>query len=107
MTTGFSPIERMKTLLEHDKLDSDTALFNRLMYFGEMVVKLTAAGLIAAVDEGHNRHRYRLAYTLVRADGLGDWDTALADVCVGPSSQQLMPEAYEEQKQLNQKCSRD
>ncbi|MGB8848286.1 MAG: hypothetical protein WCC76_01100, partial [Candidatus Acidiferrales bacterium] len=68
---AFVPIERMRDRLEVARQDSDTALFLYLMYFGEMLLKLAASGLIAAVLDDRDRHRYRQTYRLVRADGLG------------------------------------
>ncbi|MFZ0908705.1 MAG: hypothetical protein WAN24_04460, partial [Candidatus Acidiferrales bacterium] len=99
---AFVPIERMRDRLEVARQDSDTALFLYLMYFGEMLLKLAASGLIAAVLDDRDRHRYRQTYRLVRADGLGDWGAAIDDVLTGPASQFLTPAARVEQRELNQ-----
>lgn len=80
--------------------DSDTALFFDLMYLGELVLKTVVAGLVAAVDD--DRHRYRQLYRLVRADGLGEWSQSLDEVLTGPASQDLVPEARDAQRELNQ-----
>ena len=57
-------------------------------------MKLTVAGLVAAVQEDREAHRYRLESRLVRADGLGSWDEVLDDVLTGPSAQFLDRGAY-------------
>ena len=74
---------------ENEKGESDVAYFNALMYAGEVVMKLTVAGLVAAIQNDKYRNRYRLERLLVRADGLGDWNKALDDILTGPSSQFL------------------
>ena len=87
------PLVRMLERVDRARDDSDTALFYDLLSLGELVVKLATAGMVAAVQEERERHRYRLEYDLVRADGLGDWVEALDDVVTGPASVHLAPEA--------------
>jgi hypothetical protein len=84
------------------KQESDTAYFYSLMYFGEMLLKITAAGLVSAIEDDRDRHRYRQLHRLVRADGLGEWSSAIDDVLTGPASQHLLPSARIEQKELTQ-----
>jgi NB-ARC domain len=84
------------------KQESDTAYFYSLTYLGEMVLKITAAGLIAAIEDDRDRHRYRQLHRLVRADGLGEWSSAIDDVLTGPASQYLLLAARAEQKELTQ-----
>jgi hypothetical protein len=100
----FIPIEQMRTRVDVARQESDTSEFLSLLYFGEMVQKLTAAGMVAAVREDRERHRYRQIYTLVRADGLGDWGRAIDDVITGPASQFLSAAARTEQNELMQRC---
>lgn len=100
------PINRMWERVDIVREDSDSALFMTLLNLGELVTKITVAGLVAAVVDDE-RHQYRQLYRLLRADGLGDWDQVLDDVLTGPSSQFLLQEAYEEKRQLLQKTSSD
>ena len=97
------PIRLMKERIEVARQDSDTALFFHLLYFGEMILKLTAAGLVAAIGDDRDRHRYRQLYRLVRADGIGEWSTAIDDTLTGPTAQFLTLEARLEQKELTQR----
>ena len=85
----LKPIKVMFDHAENEKSESDVAYFNALMYTGELVMKLAIAGLVAAVQDDRERHRYRLEYRLVRANSLGDWDQVLDDILTGPSSQFL------------------
>ena len=87
---------------EREREDSDSAYFGALMYAGEMLVKLVGAGLVAAVQDDRERHRYRLEHQLVRASGLGTWAGVIDDVLTGPSSQFLDPQAYPTQQELTQ-----
>lgn len=72
---------------EEEKQDSDAAYFLSLMYLGETVTKLTVLGLLAASSEDTDRNRYRIEYALARANGIGDWVTAMNDVLTGPVAQ--------------------
>ena len=85
----LKPIEAMFNRAENEKSESDVAYFNALMYTGELLMKLAIAGLVAAVQDDRERHRYRLEYRLVRANSLGDWDHVLDDILTGSSAQFL------------------
>ena len=98
----LNPLSEMLDRAEREREDSDSAYFGALMYAGEMLVKLVVAGLIAAVQDDRERHRYRLEHQLVRASGLGTWAEVIDDVLTGPSSQFLDPLAYPTQRDLTQ-----
>lgn len=80
--------------------DSDVSYFFDLLLLGECLTKTIVLGMVAAIAEDKDRNRYRLEYTLVRSDGIGDWGRVLDDVLTGPASQFLVPDAREEQTQL-------
>lgn len=96
----ITPITKIIERAHIDRDESDTAYFDALMYAGEMTVKLVAAGLVAAVQDDRDRHRYRLEHTLVRADSLGHWTQAIDDILIGPTSQFLDPKAWPTQREL-------
>jgi hypothetical protein len=98
------PIEQMRNRVDVARQESDTSEFHSLMYFGEMILKLTAAGMVSAVREDRDRHRYRQMYALVRTNGLGEWSRAINDVVSGTASQFLTPAARVEQRELMQRC---
>ncbi len=89
--------------VEVGRADSDSTFFHDLMYAAEMTAKIIVAGIVAAVDDDKDASRYRQVSRLVRADGVGDWATTLADVLIGPTSQHLLGEARIEQRELTQK----
>jgi len=99
----FLPIRKMWERVEIARQDSDTALFFHLLYAGEMLIKLVTAGLVGAVLDDRDRHRYRLLHRLIRADGLGDWPQALDDVLTGTASHHTTAEAQEDQRDLSQR----
>lgn len=100
----FMPIDKMKQRLDIAREDSDTSLFLNLLYLGEMLTKIVAGGLVAAIEDDRHRQRYRLLYGLVRADGLGDWSVAIDDILTGPAAQLLQFAARDEQRELTQRC---
>jgi hypothetical protein len=77
MMLGFIPLQRMWARAEQDKEESDYAYATSLLYTGEMTVKLIVAGMLAAIRDDKDRHRYSHAHTLLRADGIGDWANVL------------------------------
>jgi len=101
----FEPLVRMWSRIEHARQDSDAAFFMELMYLGEMLTKTVVAGMIAAINDDSNRHRYRLLHRLVRADGLGEWQDALTELLTGTPLQHLAPAALDAQKDLTQRFS--
>lgn len=56
--TFFIPLNKMWERVELARDDSNTALFYDLLLLGEMLTKIVAAGLIAAIDNDRERHRY-------------------------------------------------
>jgi len=99
------PIDRMKERVSVASQESDTALFFHLLYFGEMLLKLITAGLVAAIEEDRERHKYRQLYRLVRADGIGEWSTSIDDILTGPTAQFLTPASRIEQRELTQRST--
>lgn len=75
--------------IEIDQDRSEEAYLLSLLYFGEMLTKFTVAAMVAAVNEGRDRHQYRLRYQLVRSDGIGDWGQVLNEVLTGVPAQHL------------------
>ncbi|MCX6910078.1 MAG: NB-ARC domain-containing protein [Verrucomicrobia bacterium] len=101
----MKPLEQMWQRVEVARQDSDAELFSALLLAGELVLKLAAVGLLAGIPDDRERHRYRLAFKLVRADGLGDWATSLDDILKGPASHQLCEPAKQTEKaELVQPC---
>ena len=96
----------IKQLEEQDAIiaaDSDVAYFHHLLCKAEMLLKTTVAGLVAAIEDDSDRHRYRQLHCLVRADGVGEWSRALDEVLTGPTANHLAHDAQVEQRELTQK----
>jgi len=85
----FAPLALMLARVDRYGADSDSALFNELLYAGEFVAKITTAALVSAIEDDCENHRYRMLHSLVRADGVGDWTRALDETLIGPASQEL------------------
>jgi hypothetical protein len=73
------------------------------MYAGEMLTKTICAGLIASIKEERETHRYRQAYRLVRANGIGEWADSIIDITQGTANQFLHPSVRTELIHLTQK----
>lgn len=87
----FMPFDRMWSEVDVQREHSDTDYFNSLMYFGEMVTKITVSALVAAVIDGRDLHQFRLRRKLVHADSLGSWSQVLDDVLGVVPAEQVMP----------------
>jgi NB-ARC domain len=103
----FLPLQRIWVRTEQDKEESDHAYANSLLYLGEMQAKLITAGMVSAIKDDKDRHRYGHIYELLRADGIGDWANALDRILTGPSAQFLNEQSRQEQRDLTQKCGPD
>jgi hypothetical protein len=90
---------------EQAQSESDYEYFFNLLLAGEALAKLLTTGLLAAVGDGSERHRYRLEHDLARADGLGDWSRILEDALSGPAAQYLLHEARPERNEFTSQCS--
>jgi hypothetical protein len=99
----FLPLQRMRERVEVARESSDTDFFFSLLYLGEMVLKTATAGIISGIGDDPDRHRYRELHRLVRADGLGEWCTAIDEILVGTASQHLIDPVRTEQRELTQK----
>ena len=97
-------IDQMLGRVEMGKSDSDYTYFSDLLLLAEALGKTVVAGMLTAITNGTDRHRYRIEHGLVRANGLGDWALAIEDILTGSSSQFLLTEAYSEQAQLTKLC---
>jgi hypothetical protein len=101
----LQPLASVQGRVDRAREDSDVVFFNDLMLLGELAVKLTVGGLVACVEQGRDRHRYRLEHSLVRASGIGAWATVGEEVLTGPASQELVPAAGELRTSLAKKRS--
>jgi hypothetical protein len=99
---ALKPVEKMLEAVEIARTDSDVSLFFELLYLGELLTKTVAAGLVAAIVDDRDRHRYRQLHRLVRADGLGEWIAVIDDVLAGPAAQFLTPRARSLQRELTE-----
>lgn len=97
------PLERMRNRVLNAREDSDTNFFLSLLYEGEQLTKLIALGLIAGVVDDKQKHRYSQLYSLVRANGIGDWSRSIEEALTGPTSHFLMIEIQKAQRDLTQK----
>ncbi|MFZ2359035.1 MAG: NB-ARC domain-containing protein [Anaerolineae bacterium] len=71
---------------------ADTFLY--ASYLAEIAVKSVAVALHAGLREGSPEEAYRLGYGLVRADGFGNWDTAIRQ-CINNPSAATLPASYQ------------
>ena len=97
---GHRGIEQVLERAEQAKANSDFEYFFALLLAGEALFKTVTLAIVAALDDDKDRNRYRLEYTLARADGLGDWGRALEDALSGPASQYLAVDARPDQAEL-------
>ncbi|HWX01379.1 hypothetical protein [Collimonas sp.] len=93
-------IDQVLQRVQGAKSDSDFNYFFSLLLAGEALFKTVTLGMIAALVDDKDRNRYRLEYTLARADGLGEWGRVLEDALSGTASQFLLADARTEQAEL-------
>lgn len=102
---GFAPLEAVERRVEASRGNA-IALLADLLHLGEAVLKTWAAAAVAAVGDDKERHRYSLCHRVIRAAGIGDWDSAMADAVAGPASQHLLPGASQLRAELAERFGR-
>ena len=100
---AWSLLESMWDRVEVDKQESDATYCLTLLYFGELVTKLTVLALLAAVQTDTNRSRYKQHHKLVRANGIGEWAKCLDEILTGPPASFLLSSAQADRRQLLEK----
>jgi hypothetical protein len=98
----LQPFGQMKTRVDASRSESDVAFFHELMFYGEMVLKLLVAGLVAGIEEERHRQRYQQVHRLVRASGIGEWSACADEMLVGVAAQYFLLEAREVQRDFTQ-----
>lgn len=89
---GFSPIDMMLNRVATSREDSDVAYFYDLLLLGEMATKLVALFLVGNIKDDTERTRYRFEYSLVRADGIGEYNSVINAITTGNVSNLLPKE---------------
>lgn len=87
-----TPIARVAARLNATGPDGSGDTFLMTSYLAEAAIKTLAIALHAAVKHGSPDHAYRHAFNLVRADGLGVWESAIRDLTSHPVAGYLPPE---------------
>ena len=98
---AWSLLESMWHRVDIDREESDVTFCLTLLYFGELVTKLTVLALLAAVQDDTNRSRYKQLHRLVRANGIGEWADSLNLVLTGPPASFLLPSAQPGSQTVN------
>lgn len=97
-------IEQVMQRVALSKDDSDFTYFFNLLLAAEALAKIVTLGMVSAIVDDKERHRYRIEHSLARADGMGDWGRAIEDVLTGLASQYLVTDAHVEQSELTRLC---
>lgn len=87
---SFLPIDAMLRRVETAKESSDSEYFYDLLLLGEYVTKIITIFFVSCIRDDIERTRYRFEYSLVHADGIGDYASALANVLTG-NTPNLLP----------------
>jgi hypothetical protein len=86
------------------KGNNDSDYFNHLMYLGEMIMKIITLGLVAAIDNDIERHQYAQEHRLIRADGIGEWNSVIENIVTGPTRNYLVNGIQDITKEITIKC---
>ena len=94
---------RMSARVNRSQQDSDAAYFHDLLYFGELILKLITAEVLALVPDDADLKRLDLESRCVKASGIGDWSRSLFDALEGPTALKLPAGARPSQQALTKK----
>lgn len=101
----LTPITRMHERYRAEKEDSDVSAFYCLMFFGELITKITVCVILSGMKDDRDRNRYGLLHDLVRADGIGGWASTMDLALTGPSAQFIEDEFKDLQRELLQRIA--
>src|SRR5688572_22405173 len=101
---AHAAIDQIQKRIESAKQDSDFTYFYALLLEGEALLKTTVLSFVGCLVNDPDRHRYRLEYKILRADGFGPWVVALDDALIGPASQFLLTDLSPEKNELTKLC---
>ena len=90
-----TPLARVAQRFQSVGPDSSADSFLLLSYLVEAAIKAIAIGLHAGVRAGAPQSAYAIAYSLVRADGLGDWEEAIGRMSSHPLAGYLPPDFHQ------------
>ncbi|WP_374279501.1 NB-ARC domain-containing protein [Desulfovibrio sp.] len=76
-------IKKMIERVDAAKDNSDNAYFFSLMYYGELLTKITLLYVASVLTNGKERNRYRIYHKLVRSSSIGDWSSCLEHILTG------------------------
>jgi hypothetical protein len=68
---AHAAITQIQNRTESAMQDSDFTYFCALLLQGEALLKTTVLGFLGCLVNDPDRHRYRLEYKILRADGFG------------------------------------
>lgn len=88
-----TPLARVAQRFQAVGPDSSADSFLLLSYLVEAAIKAIAIALHAGIRAGSPQSAYAIAYSLVRADGLGDWEEAIGRMSSHPLAGYL-PSAF-------------
>ena len=91
LLVGESIFDGIASRVAQDRDEGDVSYFHALALRMEFDVKLATVGLIACIEDDADRNRYGLEHTLVRANSLGNWTSALHSSLLGPPAQFFGP----------------
>lgn len=99
------PLRRMQQRADAAMHDSDATYYASLILLGEMLTKLTAISLIASIDPelDENLIAYSTQHSLLRADGIGSWASAIQDLTTAPVYRLLGSQARQFHSSMTQR----
>src|ERR1700727_2818674 len=99
-------LNQMQARVENDRIDGGSGDFEATMLLGELLTKLTLAGMLAVIDPDVDAHyRYDVEHLLVRAEGVGAWSYELQRLITGPAKGAFIRQASTCVAQLSQRVA--
>jgi hypothetical protein len=100
----FVPIRRAWARVDLELLDSEASAFYALLYLGELIVKVTAAAFVGAINDDPDRRRDAAIARLIRGSGVGEHASVLEETLSGPTYQALHPAVQPLQQEITRKA---
>ncbi len=79
--------DKINIRVQASKNESDIAFFYDVLNSGEFLTKVIALYLVSLLNGDKGRTRYREEYSLVRANGIGDFSNTIDRILTGPPAE--------------------
>lgn len=98
-------LKQMDARVALDRDDSDTAYFDALIRYANLVCELSTLVLVSGLLTDKDRLRYKFLFDVIRVDSPGGWHEIIGAILTGPAGQFIHPAMQASSRDLSERVS--